>query len=506
MLLTQKDPHQYPGNDWASITLAALLLGAPAQAQTPAGADWTTTTVAGTRDRGYSGDGGPAVEAAQGSVLGVAVDGAGNLYIADFDNYRIRRVNSTGTIATAGRTGQVQNWISDADLEQSLESMSPMQVDLLYRVCDSYLAEKGIGEREWPAAARICVSQFLPHMHNMTRLTRAIVYQRCHPGLLDPKVRVTDCILNSVRTADLRFGWDYKVNDREDGSPRSNAFDSVEEMQRTLAKQVDVFTYNGDNRRPPRTAAERRAIRTTGIVSCESVGSSTGTGGGQRNLGSGFVISTGDGFSIVLTAGHVIRDPIDDRMRVCHYLPHGRNPARVDANMAPRRTHLDERSDAWIRNDWGMLRVEGELPWTIPLTQRGKDEIFRLLSSRSAYLKLYARHPNPPQPGGPQIQVSDNCELLRPVGRGDLSGGSPHILYHTCDMVSTTSGGLLALELADGTTEAIGINRAAANTAAYEPLPDERNEAIPRSNRAINIALSLASDNSMPVQLRRVLP
>ena len=503
MLLTQKGLHQYLGNIWVLIALAALLLGAPVQAQTSAGAGWTITTVARTGELGYRGS---AVEATLGGVVGLAVDGAGNLYGAYTTNSHIRKVDSTGTIATVGRTGQVQNQLSDADLEQSLESMSPMQVELLYRVCDSDLAEREIEEREWPAAARICVSRFLPHMHNMTRLTRAIVYQRCHPGLLDPKVRVGDCILNSVRTADLRFGWDYKVNDREDRSPRSNAFDSVEEMQRTLAKQVDVFTYNGDNRRPPRTAAERRAIRTTGIVSCESVGSSTGTAGGQRNLGSGFVISTGDGFSIVLTAGHVIRDPIDDKMRVCHYLPHGRNPARVDANMAPRLAHLDNGSDEWARKDWGMLRLEEELPWTIPLTQRGKDEIFRLLGSRSAYLKLYARHPNPPQPGGPQIQVSDNCELLRPVGRRDLAGGSPHILYHTCDMVSTTSGGLLALELADGTTEAIGINRQSANTAAYEPLPDERNEAIPRSNRAINIALSLASDNSMPVELRRALP
>ena len=128
MLLTQKDLHQYLGNVWASITLAALLLGAPAQAHTPAGADWTISTVERTGERGYSGDGGQAVEAAQGRVLGVAVDGAGNLYIADNDNYRIRRLDSTGTITMVGRTGQVQNQISDADLEQSLESMSPMQV------------------------------------------------------------------------------------------------------------------------------------------------------------------------------------------------------------------------------------------------------------------------------------------------------------------------------------------------------------------------------------------
>ncbi len=98
MSLTQKDLHQYLGNIRASIALAALLLGAPAQAQTPAGADWTITTVAGTGDRGYSGDGGPAVEATLGGVADLAVDGAGNLYIAE--DFRIRRVDSTGTITT----------------------------------------------------------------------------------------------------------------------------------------------------------------------------------------------------------------------------------------------------------------------------------------------------------------------------------------------------------------------------------------------------------------------
>ena len=140
------------------------------------------------------------------------------------------------------------------------------------------------------------------------------------------------------------------------------------------------------------------------------------------------------------------------------------------------------------------------------LTQRGKDEIFRLLATRSAHLKLYARHPDPPQRGGPQIQVSDNCELLSPLGRRDLFGGNPHVLYHTCDAVGSASGGLLALELPDGTTEAIGLHRSTANTAGYESLPNERNDAIPRSDRVSGIALSLASDGSMPRELSRSLP
>ena len=62
------------------------------------------TTVAGTGVAGATGDGGPAVSASLNQPLGVAVDAAGNLYIADQQNSRIRRVGTNGIISTvAGR-------------------------------------------------------------------------------------------------------------------------------------------------------------------------------------------------------------------------------------------------------------------------------------------------------------------------------------------------------------------------------------------------------------------
>ena len=66
----------------------------------------TIATIAGTGERGFAGDGGPAVDAQLADPLGVAVDGAGNLYIADAYNYRIRRVDLSGTIATIAGTGE----------------------------------------------------------------------------------------------------------------------------------------------------------------------------------------------------------------------------------------------------------------------------------------------------------------------------------------------------------------------------------------------------------------
>jgi hypothetical protein len=59
----------------------------------------TITTVAGSGTRGYSGDGGPATSAELYN-LGCAVDAAGNLYIADTNNNRIRAVNMQSTTQT----------------------------------------------------------------------------------------------------------------------------------------------------------------------------------------------------------------------------------------------------------------------------------------------------------------------------------------------------------------------------------------------------------------------
>ena len=66
----------------------------------------TITTIAGSGGTGFRGDGGPAVEAQLNYPVGMAVDGAGNLYIADSDNHRIRKVDSSGTITTIAGTGE----------------------------------------------------------------------------------------------------------------------------------------------------------------------------------------------------------------------------------------------------------------------------------------------------------------------------------------------------------------------------------------------------------------
>jgi sugar lactone lactonase YvrE len=65
----------------------------------------TISTVAGIGTSGLSGDGGSATSAQVSFPFGIAVDSSGNLFIADRDNHRIRRVDTSGNISTVAGTG-----------------------------------------------------------------------------------------------------------------------------------------------------------------------------------------------------------------------------------------------------------------------------------------------------------------------------------------------------------------------------------------------------------------
>ena len=66
----------------------------------------TVTTIAGTREPGFSGDGGAATEAKLNFPFGLFVDRTGNIYVADTFNHRIRRIDTNGTIATVAGNGE----------------------------------------------------------------------------------------------------------------------------------------------------------------------------------------------------------------------------------------------------------------------------------------------------------------------------------------------------------------------------------------------------------------
>lgn len=70
----------------------------------------TITTIAGNGQPMYAGDGGRATDASLRFPGGIAVDSAGNLFIADLENFRVRRVDSTtGIITTVAGTGVIDS-------------------------------------------------------------------------------------------------------------------------------------------------------------------------------------------------------------------------------------------------------------------------------------------------------------------------------------------------------------------------------------------------------------
>jgi sugar lactone lactonase YvrE len=65
------------------------------------------TTIAGNGEAGYSGDGGPAVRASLNEPYGIAIDRAGNIFVADRLSRRIRRIDAANrTITTLAGTGE----------------------------------------------------------------------------------------------------------------------------------------------------------------------------------------------------------------------------------------------------------------------------------------------------------------------------------------------------------------------------------------------------------------
>ena len=91
-----------PSARQGALALALAVLAAPALCR----AQVVITTVAGDGNAGFVGDGGPATNAIFGLLAqGVAVDRAGNLYIADINNNRVRKVDTNGIITTFAGNG-----------------------------------------------------------------------------------------------------------------------------------------------------------------------------------------------------------------------------------------------------------------------------------------------------------------------------------------------------------------------------------------------------------------
>jgi len=101
------------------------------------------TTVAGTGEPGFSGDGGPATEAQLNGVQDLAFDQDGNLYIADEFNNRVRKVSPSGVITTFAGTGEPEfSGDGGPAIEARFSGTSGLAVDQAGNI---YIASAGDG-------------------------------------------------------------------------------------------------------------------------------------------------------------------------------------------------------------------------------------------------------------------------------------------------------------------------------------------------------------------------
>jgi len=85
------------------------------------------TNIAGQRHYGYSGDGGAAVNAHLDNPIAVYADNAGNIYISDWGNARLRMVNSSGIISTIAGNGMF-GFSGDGGIATAAELNGPMGI------------------------------------------------------------------------------------------------------------------------------------------------------------------------------------------------------------------------------------------------------------------------------------------------------------------------------------------------------------------------------------------
>ncbi|HLK69079.1 MAG TPA: hypothetical protein VKU19_36855 [Bryobacteraceae bacterium] len=85
-------------------------------------------TVAGTGEPGYGGDGGPAVGALFNDPRHLAVDGAGNVYVVDTNNVRVRKISPNGRVTTVAGIGEAAEPVKGAAVKSGFLAIGGLAV------------------------------------------------------------------------------------------------------------------------------------------------------------------------------------------------------------------------------------------------------------------------------------------------------------------------------------------------------------------------------------------
>jgi len=99
------------------------------------------STIAGIDDPGYSGDGGPATDGQLNDPEGVAIDGQGNVYISDKYNHSVRKITPQGTISTLAGNGEA-GYSGDGGLATASQLSGPTGL-ALDNAGNLYIADAG---------------------------------------------------------------------------------------------------------------------------------------------------------------------------------------------------------------------------------------------------------------------------------------------------------------------------------------------------------------------------
>jgi sugar lactone lactonase YvrE len=139
------------------------------------GSNGAVTTVAGTGEDGYSGDGGPATGAALYATDGVALDSSGVLYIADAGNSRIRKVDTNGIISTiAGTEDYGYSGDGGPATEAQLQDPGSMVVDSLGSI---YLVDSSAIRLLVPEHTRAVLTATMTHRRSFLSGEVGATYQ-----------------------------------------------------------------------------------------------------------------------------------------------------------------------------------------------------------------------------------------------------------------------------------------------------------------------------------------
>lgn len=189
------------------------------------------STIAGTGTLGFSGDNGPAVDAALAMPHGITVDSHGNIYISDTNNHRIRKVDGqTGIITTYAGNGFANYNGEGQAVDRTINEPKAVAVD-----ADDNLFVVEVG------------NHIIRKIDFLTTETQTVAGVPQSPGFNGDDIAATSAYLHSPYGIEFDSEGNYYIADRDNHSIRK--VEATSGMISTIAG-TGTAGYNGDGQDP----------------------------------------------------------------------------------------------------------------------------------------------------------------------------------------------------------------------------------------------------------------